>query len=47
MELGAPTLDVLVARIVWLGVDFNVLESDELRGHLAKVALRATRAAAR
>ncbi len=45
MELGAPTLDVLVARIVWLGVEFDVLESDELRRHLAKVAFRATRAA--
>ncbi len=44
MELGAPTLDVLVARILWLGVDFEVLSSDALRGHLATVAARLARA---
>ncbi|AKU93642.1 Transcriptional regulator, DeoR family [Labilithrix luteola] len=41
MELGAPTLDVLVARIVWLGIDFEVLAaSPELRRHLTIVANR-------
>ena len=45
MELGAPTLDVLVARIVWLGVDFDVLESDELRRHLETVTARLSRRA--
>jgi predicted DNA-binding transcriptional regulator YafY len=40
MELGAPTLDVLAARIIWLGVDFDVLESEALRQHLKLVAAR-------
>jgi predicted DNA-binding transcriptional regulator YafY len=46
MELGAPTLDVLVARVLWLGVDFEVLEgAAQLRGHLAALATRLARAA--
>ncbi|MCL2450109.1 MAG: YafY family transcriptional regulator [Polyangiaceae bacterium] len=41
MELGAPTLDVLLAKILWLGVDFEVLEaSGDLRRHLNRVAKR-------
>jgi predicted DNA-binding transcriptional regulator YafY len=44
MELGAPTLDVLVSRILWLGVDFEVLASDSLRLHLRTVAARLARA---
>jgi predicted DNA-binding transcriptional regulator YafY len=45
MEVGAPTLDVLVARILWLGVDFEILAaSDELRRHLPVVARRLSRA---
>ncbi len=41
MEVGAPTLDVLIARILWLGLDFEVLEGPrELREHLARVAKR-------
>jgi predicted DNA-binding transcriptional regulator YafY len=45
MELGAPTLDVLLARIMWLGVDFEVLEGpQELRRHLSTVANRLVRA---
>jgi predicted DNA-binding transcriptional regulator YafY len=41
MELGAPTLDVLVARILWLGIDFEILDSsDELRRHLRRVEER-------
>jgi predicted DNA-binding transcriptional regulator YafY len=47
MELGAPTLDVLVARILWLGVDFEILAaSDELRRHLPRIAKRLARARA-
>jgi predicted DNA-binding transcriptional regulator YafY len=47
MDLGAPTLDVLVARILWLGVDFEILDSsDELRRHLRKVEKRLAAAVA-
>lgn len=46
LELGAPTLDVLVSRILWLGVDFEILESSSaLRDHLQLVARRLARAA--
>lgn len=44
MELGAPTLDVLASRILWLGVDFEVVSPDALRRHLRTVAKRAQRA---
>jgi predicted DNA-binding transcriptional regulator YafY len=44
MELGAPTLDVLAARILWLGVDFEVLTPDALRRHLRTVIARLERA---
>ena len=44
MELGAPTLDVLAARILWLGVDFEVITPDALRRHLQTVAARLERA---
>jgi predicted DNA-binding transcriptional regulator YafY len=45
MDLGAPTLDVLVARILWLGIDFDVVASSgDLRGHLRIVAERLGRA---
>jgi predicted DNA-binding transcriptional regulator YafY len=44
MELGAQTLDVLAARILWLGVDFEVIASDTLRRHLETVAARLERA---
>ncbi|HXN32904.1 MAG TPA: hypothetical protein VN894_13625 [Polyangiaceae bacterium] len=44
MELGAPTLDVLAARILWLGVDFEIITSDALRRHLQKVVARLERA---
>ena len=44
MELGAPTLDVLAARILWLGVDFEIITSDVLRRHLQTVVARLERA---
>jgi predicted DNA-binding transcriptional regulator YafY len=44
MELGAPTLDVLAARILWLGVDFEIIASDALRRHLQTVVARLERA---
>ncbi|MFT3708812.1 MAG: YafY family protein [Archangium sp.] len=44
MELGAPTLDVLTARILWLGVDFKVLEPASFREHLKRVARRVSNA---
>jgi hypothetical protein len=44
MELGAPTLDVLAARILWLGVDFEVITSDVLRRHLQTIVERLERA---
>jgi predicted DNA-binding transcriptional regulator YafY len=44
MELGAQTLDVLAARIVWLGVDFEIIASDALRRHLQTVVGRLERA---
>lgn len=44
MELGAPTLDVLAARILWLGVDFRVLEPASFRAHLKGVAKRVSSA---
>jgi hypothetical protein len=44
MELGAPTLDVLAARILWLGVDFEIITSDVLRRHLQTVVTRLERA---
>jgi predicted DNA-binding transcriptional regulator YafY len=44
MEVGAPTLDVLAARIVWLGVDFEVVSSDALRRHLRTLVARIDRA---
>jgi predicted DNA-binding transcriptional regulator YafY len=48
MELGAPTLDVLVSRLLWLGVEFEIVRaSDELRQHLLTVAERLARASAR
>ena len=44
MEVGAPTLDVLVARILWLGIDFEVVEGPPaFRAHLARVARRLAR----
>ena len=36
-QRGAPTLDVLVSRILWVVVDFEVLASDSLRLHLRTV----------
>lgn len=46
MDVGAPTLDVLVARILWLGVDFEVIAGPpELRRHLSIAARRLARAA--
>jgi predicted DNA-binding transcriptional regulator YafY len=47
MELGAPTLDVLVSRILWLGLDFEILASSDERlpRHLTVVAARLGRAA--
>ena len=47
MELGAQTLDVLAARILWLGVDFEVITSDALRCHLQALAERLARASVR
>jgi predicted DNA-binding transcriptional regulator YafY len=48
MELGAPTLDVLVARLLWLGLDFEIVDaSAELPRQLATVAARLERAAKR
>lgn len=45
MELGAPTLDVLVARILWLGLDFDLMTPcEDLRRHLKTVAERLKRA---
>jgi predicted DNA-binding transcriptional regulator YafY len=44
MELGAPTLDVLAARILWLGIDFEIITSDALRRHLPTVVARLERA---
>src|SRR5271163_3726256 len=44
MELGAPTLDVLAARVLWLGVDFEVITTEALRRHLETVAARLERA---
>jgi predicted DNA-binding transcriptional regulator YafY len=44
MELGAQTLDVLAARVLWLGVDFEVITSDALRRHLQAVVARLERA---
>jgi predicted DNA-binding transcriptional regulator YafY len=44
MELGAQTLDVLAARILWLGVEFEVITSDALRRHLPTVVARLERA---
>lgn len=47
MELGAPTLDVLVARILWLGVDFELIAAPPGFGaHLAKLSRRLSKAAA-
>lgn len=41
MEVGAPTLDVLVARILWLGLDFELLASSpELPRHLKRLQKR-------
>jgi predicted DNA-binding transcriptional regulator YafY len=47
MELGAPTLDVLAARILWLGVDFEIITPDVLRRHLQTLATRLERASRR
>jgi hypothetical protein len=44
LELGAPTLDVLASRILWLGVDFEVITPDALRLHLQTLAARLGRA---
>jgi predicted DNA-binding transcriptional regulator YafY len=44
MEIGAQTLDVLAARVLWLGLDFEVITSDVLRRHLATVVARLERA---
>lgn len=46
MEVGAPTLDVLVARILWLGIDFDVIDGPPaLRAHLEVIARRIAKAA--
>jgi len=46
MEVGAPTVDVLVARILWLGVDFDILASTiDLRSHMRRIQRRLVRAA--
>lgn len=48
MEVGAPTLDVLVARILWLGIDFDVVSGPPtLHAHLCALSERLARAAAR
>lgn len=48
MELGAPTLDVLVARILWLGIDFDVVDGPaSIHRHLAMLAKRLARSARR
>ncbi len=44
MELGAPTLDVLVARSLWLGIDFDVLSGPPSIGRAAHDLVEATRA---
>jgi predicted DNA-binding transcriptional regulator YafY len=44
MEIGAQTLDVLAARVLWLGLDFEVITSDVLRRHLPTVVARLERA---
>jgi hypothetical protein len=44
MELGAPTLDVLAARVLWLGVDFEIITSDALQRHLQILVARLVRA---
>lgn len=45
MEVGAPTLDVLVARVLWLGVGFDVLDGPPaLRRHLETLSRRLARA---
>jgi len=45
MELGAPTLDVLVARVLWLGIDFDVLAGPPcIDQHLAILSKRLARA---
>ncbi len=46
MELGAPTLDVLVSRILWLGVDFEIVSPPSLRSHLQTIVARLARASA-
>jgi hypothetical protein len=40
MALGAQTLDVLAARILWLGIDFELITSNVLRRHLPNVVAR-------
>jgi hypothetical protein len=48
MEVGAPRLDVLVARLPCLGVDFHIVSSStELRDDLKVVVARLARAGLR
>ncbi|MEO8900741.1 MAG: YafY family protein [Polyangiaceae bacterium] len=44
LELAAPTLDILAARILWLGVDFEIISTDAFRRYLATLAERLGRA---
>jgi predicted DNA-binding transcriptional regulator YafY len=44
LTLGAPTLDVLAARILWMGVDFTIVTPAALGDHLATIEARLARA---
>jgi len=47
MELAAPTLDILASRILWLGIDFEVIGSEAFRRHLTTLTARLGRARTR
>jgi predicted DNA-binding transcriptional regulator YafY len=46
LELAAPTLDILASRILWLGIEFEIISSEALRRHLRALATRLRRASA-
>lgn len=45
LETGAETLDYLAIEVLWLGVDFEVLDPPELRGRVRELADRLRSAA--
>jgi predicted DNA-binding transcriptional regulator YafY len=45
LSIGAETPEILIAQVIMCGVDFELMEPEQLRSHLQDVASRLNRAA--